>query len=201
MSCKLKRFKKRIFENYEANALLEMATDKASYEKWMFNHSWELYEHLIYVVTLETYLPECVEHWIDEIRNFTKPVVDANLKKGCKNLNRALSIERQMMEPQMGVYFEDYRIDEFEKALKNEIRKNERILKDEFQKHKWHLAKKEIEIVKEVIRIVGEYVEPNRDRIRNFYSDFKKAAVAEDVYMLEDAIAKFVDTEPLFQED
>lgn len=201
MSCKIRKFKKSILENYERNSLLEMASDKESYETWLLNHSWELYQHLIFIATLEDCLPDCVEHWAEEIKNFTMPVITTNLKKGCKNLDRAKSIDKWMMDPQMNHDFEDYRIDEFDLALRNEIKKGERMLKNETQASKKFAIKKELEEIKKVLNIVGEFVEPNRERFVQFYDDFKEAATERNPQMLDDAIQRFVETKPMFQED
>ena len=174
-----------------ADALNEMASDKTGYENKLSGTSMQLYQHLIFICVLEEQLPEMVSHWSNEIYNFTHKAISTELKAKCRNLNRVKVIEDEMMEPQMGVHFEDYDVSQFISALNTEKRKAKNQLKDSAYKKIWPLLRKEINCIDESLKHINDYVEPSKSRIESFYNKFKDATSKRDIDLLKEAIEEF----------
>ena len=174
-----------------ADALNEMASDKDTYENKLSGSSMQLYQHLIYICVLEEQLPEMVSHWSDEIYKFTHKAITIELKAKCKNLNRVKVIEDEMMEPQMGIHFEDYDVSQFIYALNTEKRKAEKKLNDAEYKNIWPLLRKEISCINNSLKHINDYIEPSKSRIESFYNKFKNATSKRDLDLLKDAIEEF----------
>lgn len=211
MSCKI-RVKKNPYLLTEAQrfekALLEMANSRQNYIDWIRENAWNLYSHLICVVVLENYFPEMVQHWRGEIHKWCAPIITKLLKKDSKNINRGECIEKYMMEDYMGIHFEDYSVDEFEVALKNEAKKAEKEIEklsksnDTASRNKIILLKKEVSVIKtQIMPIIGEFVFPNKNRLMKFYDGFKAAADERDVDMFEEVLDEFLSDKPIFDED
>lgn len=178
-----------------ADALNELASDKSRYENILGGFSMQLYHHLIYICVLEEQLPEMVSHWSDEIYNFTHKAISTELIAKCKNLNRVKVIEDEMMEPQMGVHFEDYDVSQFIFALNTEKRKAENKLKDIEYKKIWPRLRKEINCIDKSLNHISDYVEPSKSRIESFYNRFKDATSKRDLDLLKEAIEDFSKTQ------
>ena len=108
----------------------------------------------------------------------------------------------------MGIHFEDYSVDEFDVALKNEAKKAEKEIEkltktnDTASLYKIILLKKEVNVIRtQIMSIIGEFVFPNKNRLMNFYNGFKLAADERDVNMFEDVLDEFLSDKPIFDED
>ena len=108
----------------------------------------------------------------------------------------------------MGIHFEDYSVDEFDVALKNEAKKAEKEIEkltktnDTASLYKIILLKKEVNVIRtQIMPIIGEFVFPNKNRLMNFYNGFKLAADERDVNMFEDVLDEFLSDKPIFDED
>lgn len=175
-----------------SDVLNEMASDKEAYENKLGKFSMQLYHHLIYICVLENQLPEMVSHWSNEIYNFTYKAISTELKTKYRNLNRVKVIENEMMEPQMGIHFEDYNVSQFINALNTEKRKVEKKLKDPEYKKIWPLLRKEIRRIDNSLNHINDYVESSKSRIESFYIKFKDATSKRDLGLLKNAIENFV---------
>ena len=100
-------------------SLLEMDNSLQNYIDFITENAWNLYSHLICAVVLENYFPDMVQHWRGEIHKWCVPIIT---KFDNININRGECIEKYMMDDYMGIHFEDYSVDEFEVALKNEAK-------------------------------------------------------------------------------
>lgn len=205
MGCKIRKNKSFVplmtAERLAENAINEMAETRQDFINKVSGKSLELYRHLLYVCVLESYFPEMIEHWKGEIITFARPVVRLELKRDAKKTNRAKVIEEHMMKPHMGIKFEDYCIEEYEDAMNSEIRKAQKQLDNPQYKNDYPLLRKMIKTIKSIIPMVGEFVEPNRQRLINFYEDYKDAALNRDDDDLIAAVDRFINTKPIFQED
>ena len=211
MTCKI-RVKKNPYLLTEAqrfeHSLLEMDNSCQNYIDFIIENAWNLYSHLICVVVLENYFPEMIQHWRGEIHKWCVPIITKLLKKDSKNINRGECIEKYMMEDYMGIHFEDYSVDEFDVALKNEAKKAEKEIEkltktnDTASLYKIILLKKEVNVIRtQIMPIIGEFVFPNKNRLMNFYNGFKLAADERDVNMFEDVLDEFLSDKPIFDED
>lgn len=178
-----------------SDVLNEMASDKETYKNKLGGSSMQLYHHLIYICVLENQLPEMVSHWSNEIYNFTYKAISTELKTKCRNLNRVKVIEDEMMEPQMGIHFEDYDVSQFINALNIEKRKAEKKLEDPEYKKIYPLLRKELICIDDSLNHINDYVESSKLRIENFYNKFKEATSKRDLDLLEVAIENFVNNE------
>ncbi len=174
-----------------ADALNEIASDKTTYENILSCSSMQLYHHLIYICVFEEQLPEMVSLWSNEIYNFTHKAISTELKAKCSNLNRVKVIEEEMMEPQMGVQFEDYDVSQFIIALTFEKRKAENQLGDPEYMDIWPLLRKEINCIEKSLNHINDYVGPSKSRIESFYNKFKDATYKGDIDLLKNAIEEF----------
>ena len=187
------------------NSLLEMDNSCQNYIDFIRENAWNLYSHLIFAVVLENYFPEMVLHWRTEIHKWCAPII-TNFDN--KNVNRAEYIEKYMMDDYMGIHFEDYSVDEFEVALKNEAKKAEKEIEklsksnDTASRDKIILLKKEVSVIRtQIMHIIGEFVFPNKNRLMKFYDGFKLAADERDVNMFEEVLDDFLNDAPIFDED
>ena len=176
-----------------------------NYIDFITENAWNLYSHLICAVVLEKYVLEMVLHWRTEIHKWCVPIIT---KLDNININRGECIEKYMMDDYMGIHFEDYSVDEFEVALKNEAKKAEKEIeklskcKDTASRNKIILLKKEVSVIRtQIIPIIGEFVFPNKNRLMNFYNGFKLAADERDVNMFEEVLDEFLNDTPIFDED
>ena len=208
MTCKI-RVKKKPYLLTEAQrfeySLLEMDNSCQNYIDFISENAWNLYSHLICVVVLENYFPEMIQHWRGEIHKWCVPIIS---KLDSKSINRGECIEKYMMEDYMGIHFEDYSVDEFDVALKNEAKKAEKEIEkltktnDTASLDKIILLKKEVNVIRtQIMPIIGEFVFPNKNRLMNFYNGFKLAADERDVNMFEDVLDEFLSDKPIFNED
>lgn len=208
MTCKI-RVKKTPYLLTEAqrfeNSLLEMDNSSQNYIDFIRENAWNLYSHLICVVVLENYFPEMVQHCRGEMHKWCAPIIT---KLDSKNINRGECIEKYMMDDYMGVHFEDYSVDEFEVALKNEAKKAEKEIEKlskcnaAASRNKIILLKKEASVIKtQIMPIIGEFVFPNKNRLMKFYNGFKTAADERDVDMFEEVLDEFLSDKPIFDED
>ena len=186
-------------------SLLEMDNSPQNYIDFISENAWNLYSHLICVVVLENYFPEMVQHWRGEIHKWCAPIIT---KLDNININRGEFIEKYMMNDYMGIHFEDYSVDEFEVALKNEAKKAEKEIEklskynDTASRNKIILLKKEVYVIKtQIMPIIGEFVFPNKNRLMKFYDGFKLAADERDVNMFEEVLDDFLNDAPIFDED
>ena len=113
-----------------------------------------------------------------------------------------------MMDDYMGIHFEDYSVDEFEVALKNEAKKAEKEIEklsksnDTESRNKIIFLKKEARVIKtQVMPIIGVFVFHNKNRLMKFYNGFKLAADERDVDMFEEVLDEFLSDTPIFDED
>ena len=176
-----------------------------NYIDFISENAWNLYSHLICVVVLENYFPAMVLHWRAEIHKWCVPIIT---KLDNININRGECIEKYMMDDYMGIHFEDYSVDEFEVALKNEAKKAEKDIeklskcKDTASRNKIILLKKEVSVIRtQIMPIIGEFVFPNKNRLMKFYDGFKLAADERDVNMFEEVLDEFLSDKPIFDED
>ena len=146
-----------------------------------------------------------VLHWRTEIHKWCVPIIT---KLDNININRGECIEKYMMDDYMGIHFEDYSVDEFEVALKNEAKKAEKEIeklskcKDTASRDKIILLKKEVSVIRtQIMPIIGEFVFHNKNRLMNFYNGFKLAADERDVNMFEEVLDEFLSDQPIFDED
>lgn len=208
MTCKI-RVKKNPYLLTEAQrfekSLLEMDNSRQNYIDFITENAWNLYSHLICVVVLEKYFPEMVQHWRGEIHKWSVPIIT---KLDNININRGECIEKYMMDDYMGIHFEDYSVDEFEVALKNEAKKAEKEIEklskcnDAASLDKIIFLKKEVNVIRtKVMPIIGEFVFPNKNRLMKFYNGFKLAADERDVNMFEEVLDEFLSDKPIFDED
>ncbi len=174
-----------------ADALNEMESDKTTFENILSCSSMQLYHHLIYICVLGEQLPEMVSHWSAEIYNFTQKAVTTELKAKYRNLDRSKVIEDEMMEPQMGIHFEDYDVAQFINALNNEKRKAERQLEDSDYKTIWPVLRKEVNCIEKSLKHINDYVESSKSRIESFYYKFKDATNQRDMDLLKKAIEDY----------
>ena len=186
-------------------SLLEMDNSRQNYIDFITENAWNLYSHLIYVVVLENYFPEMIQHWRADIHKWCAPIIT---KLDNININRGECIEKYMMDDYMGIHFEDYSVDEFEVSLKNEAKKAEKEIEklsksnDTVSRIKIILLKKEVNVIRtKVMPIIGEFVFPNKNRLMNFYDGFKIAADERDVNMFEEVLDEFLNDIPIFDED
>ena len=187
------------------NSLLEMDNSCQNYIDFISENAWNLYSHLICVVVLENYFPEMVQHWRGEIHKWCAPIIT---KLDNITINRSECIEKYMMDDYMGIHFEDYSVDEFEVALKNEAKKAEKEIEklsksnDTASRNKNIFLKKEVSVIKtQIMPIIGEFVFPNKNRLMNFYNGFKLAADERDVDIFEEVLDEFLSDKPIFDED
>ena len=186
-------------------ALLEMANSLQNYIDFVRENAWNFYSHLICAVVLEKYVPEMVIHWRGEIHNWCVPIIT---KLDNIIINRGECIEKYMMDDYMGIHFEDYSVDEFEVALKNEAKKAEKEIEklsksnDTESRNKIIFLKKEARVIKtQVMPIIGVFVFHNKNRLMKFYNGFKLAADERDVDMFEEVLDEFLNDTPIFDED
>ena len=186
-------------------SLLEMDNSCQHYIDFISENAWNLYSYLICVVVLEDYFPEMVQHWRGDIHKWCAPIIT---KLDNININRGECIEKYMMDDYMGIHFEDYSVDEFEVALKNEAKKAEKEIEklskcnDTTSRNKIILLKKEVSVIKtQIMPIIGEFVFPNKNRLMKFYDGFKIAADERDVDMFEEVLDEFLSDKPIFDED
>ena len=186
-------------------SLLDMDNFCQNYIDFVRENAWNLYSHLICVVVLEKYVPEMVLHWRGEIHKWCAPIIT---KLDNININRGECIEKYMMDDYMGIHFEDYSVDEFEVALKNEAKKAEKEIEklskcnDTVSRNKIILLKKEVSVIRtQIMPIIGEFVFPNKNRLMKFYDGFKLAADERDVDMFEEVLDEFLSDKPIFDED
>ena len=208
MTCKIK-VKKNPYLLTEAQrfeySLLEMDNSFQNYIDFITENAWNLYSHLICAVVLENYFPEMVKHWRTEIHKWCVPIIT---KLDNININRGECIEKYMIDDYMGIHFEDYSVDEFEVALKNEAKKAEKEIeklskcKDTASRNKIILFKKEVSVIRtQIMPIIGEFVFPNKNRLMKFYDGFKLAADERDVNMFDEVLDEFLNDTPIFDED
>ena len=208
MTCKI-RVKKKPYLLTEAQrfeySLLEMDNSCQNYIDWIRENAWNLYSHLICVVVLENYFPEMIQHWRGEIHKWCVPIIT---KLDNITINRSECIEKYMMDDYMGIHFEDYSVDEFEVALKNEAKKAEKDIEklsksnDTASRNKIILLKKEVSVIRtQIMPIIGEFVFPNKNRLMKFYNGFKTAADERNVNMFEEVLDEFLNDTPIFDED
>ena len=176
-----------------------------NYIDFVRENAWNLYSHLICVVVLEKYVPEMVLHWRGEIHKWCVPIIT---KLDNIIINRGECIEKYMMDDYMGAQFEDYSVDEFEVALKNEAKKAEKEIEklsksnDAASLDKIIFLKKEVSVIKtQIMPIIGEFVFPNKNRLMKFYDGFKIAANERDVDIFEEVLDEFLSDKPIFDED
>ena len=186
-------------------SLLEMDNSLQNYIDFITENAWNLYSHLICAVVLEKYAPEMVLHWRGEIHKWCVPIIT---KLDNIIINRGECIEKYMMDDYMGINFEDYSVDEFEVALKNEAKKAEKEIEklsksnDTASRNKIILLKKEASVIRtQIMPIIGEFVFPNKNRLMKFYDGFKLAADERDVNMFEEVLDEFLSDKPIFDED
>ena len=186
-------------------SLLEMDNSLQNYIDFITENAWNLYSHLICAVVLEKYVPEMVLHWRGEIHKWCVPIIT---KLDNIIINRGECIEKYMMDDYMGIHFEDYSVDEFEVALKNEAKKAEKEIEklsksnDTACRNKIILLKKEVNVIRtKVMPIIGEFVFPNKNSLMKFYNGFKIAADTCDVDMFEEVLDEFLSDKPIFDED
>ena len=186
-------------------SLLEMDKSLQNYIDFITENAWNLYSHLICIVVLENYFIEMVQHCRGEIHKWCVPIIT---KFDNININRGECIEKYMMEDYMGIHFEDYSVDEFEVALKNEAKKAEKEIEklsksnDTASRNKIILLKKEVNVIRtQIMPIIGEFVFPNKNRLMNFYDGFKIAADERNVNMFEEVLDEFLSDKPIFDED
>lgn len=182
-----------------------MDNSSQNYIDFIRENAWNLYSHLICVVVLENYFPEMVQHCRGEIHKWCAPIIT---KLDSKNINRGEYIEKYMMDDYMGTHFEDYSVDEFEVALKNEAKKAEKEIEklskcnDTASRNKIILLKKEVSVIKtQIMPIIGEFVFPNKNRLMNFYNGFKLASDERDVNMFKEVLDEFLNDTLIFDED
>ena len=187
------------------NSLLEMANSRQNYIDWIRENAWNLYSHLICAVVLENYFPEMVKHWRAEIHKWCVPIIT---KLDNITINRGECIEKYMMDDYMGIHFEDYSVDEFEVALKNEAKKAEKEIEklsksnDTASRNKNILLKKEVSVIRtQIMPIIGEFVFPNKNRLMKFYDGFKTSADERDVNVFEEVLDEFLSDQPIFDEE
>ena len=208
MTCKI-RVKKNPYLLTEAQrfeySLLEMDNSRQNYIDFITENAWNLYSHLICAVVLENYFPEMIQHWRADIHKWCVPIIT---KLDNITINRSECIEKYMMDDYMGIHFEDYSVDEFEVALKNEAKKAEKEIEklsksnDTASRNKIILLKKEVNVIRtKVLPIIGEFVFPNKNRLMKFYDGFKLAADERDVDMFEEVLDEFLSDKPIFDED
>ena len=186
-------------------SLLEMDNSFQNYIDFIGENAWNLYSHLICAVVLENYFPEMIQHWRGEIHKWSVPIIT---KLNNITINRSECIEKYMMDDYMGIHFEDYSVDEFEVALKNEANTAEKEIEklsksnDTASRNKIILLKKEASVIKtQIMPIIGEFVFPNKNRLMKFYDGFKTAADERDVDMFEEVLDEFLSDKPIFDED
>ena len=186
-------------------SLLDMDNFCQNYIDFVRENAWNLYSHLICVVVLEKYVPEMVLHWRGEIHKWCAPIIT---KLDNININRGECIEKYMMDDYMGIHFEDYSVDEFEVALKNEAKKAKKEIEklsksnDTASRNKIILLKKEVNVIRtQIMPIIGEFVFPNKNRLMKFYNGFKLAADERDVDIFEEVLDEFLSDKPIFDED
>ena len=186
-------------------SLLEMDNSCQNYIDFVRENAWNLYSHLICVVVLENYFPEMVLYWRGEIHKWCVAIIT---KLDNININRGECIEKYMMDDYMGIHFEDYSVDEFEVALKNEVKKAEKEIEkltktnDTASLDKIILLKKEVNVIRtQIMPIIGEFVFPNKNRLMKFYDGFKIAADERNVNMFEEVLDEFLSDKPIFDED
>ena len=186
-------------------SLLDMDNFCQNYIDFVRENAWNLYSHLICVVVLEKYVPEMILHWRGEIHKWCVPIIT---KLDNIIINRGECIEKYMMDDYMGAQFEDYSVDEFEVALKNEAKKAEKEIEklskinDTASLDKIILLNKEVSVIKtQIMPNIGEFVFPNKKRLMNFYNGFKFAADERDVDMFEEVLDEFLNDTPIFDED
>ena len=186
-------------------SLLEMDNSCQNYIDFVRENAWNLYSHLICVVVLENYFPEMVLYWRGEIHKWCVAIIT---KLDNININRGECIEKYMMDDYMGIHFEDYSVDEFEVALKNEVKKAEKEIEkltktnDTASLDKIILLKKEVNVIRtQIMPIIGEFVFPNKNRLMKFYDGFKIADDERNVNMFEEVLDEFLSDKPIFDED
>ena len=145
-----------------------------------------LYHYLIYVCTLGDKLPELLSQWASDIFYRCYPVITTKLDAECENIDRVRVIEEEMMQPMMGVYFEDYDSDQFVRALKFELDRLNRKNNADVS-----LMKREILCIDSVLTNIGNYVDQSKSRIEHFYDEFKEATRRQSLDMLIESIEKF----------
>ena len=156
--------------------VLEMASSLADYNAHLMGYAFRLYQHLILVVALGNKMPGYVEHWKDEITNFSSPAITTVLKKSSKNADRAKLIRKYMMQPQMGANFEDYSEDSFRTTLELEISKGKKMLSDSAYKINWASINMSVKIMENMLNNLGNIAELCRPELENFYNKFCEAA-------------------------
>lgn len=176
--------------------LFEMADEKGTYEQTLKNYSASLYHHLIFICSMEDCFPEMVNHWSREIRRFTIDAVITKFKKGARHIDRKRIIEEQMMVHQMGTKFEDYCEEDFVGALNLEMQKQKRDMENPKYRNYKTLMEKEIRCIEKRLKDVEKYVEPNKQRMMEFYKDFIESAQNQDEEMLDETINKFCNNSP-----